>query len=269
MLSRYLWDIVLQRGPEYRGLVTASWDLLRGDTSSWPDRDFYLELIRASGQPALDVGCATGRLLLDYRAQGIDIDGVDESAEMLDLCREKAAELGIEVALYQQRMEELRLPRTYATILVPSSSFQLLNRPTDAEQALRRFSDHLQPGGLLVMSFMELWRAGEPLRQERLVEQAKRPADGATIRHWEDSQFEPQEQIARALGRYEIAVGGATTETVHHEYWIRWYTQRQARELYSRNGFGDLSVVREFTRQPAIERNRMFCVIGHKPRPID
>ncbi|HYB01252.1 MAG TPA: class I SAM-dependent methyltransferase, partial [Ktedonobacteraceae bacterium] len=75
---------------EYRGLIAEAWDLLRGDTSEWEDRPFYRDIIRASGQPALDIGCGTGRLLLDYLADGIDIDGVDVSPEMLEVCRQKA-----------------------------------------------------------------------------------------------------------------------------------------------------------------------------------
>jgi len=42
---------------EYAGLKARSWDALRGDTSGWDDRSFYLELIEEVGQPVLDVGC--------------------------------------------------------------------------------------------------------------------------------------------------------------------------------------------------------------------
>ena len=115
------------------GMMASAWDLLRGDTSSWPDRFFYKDLILKYGQPALDVGCGTGRLLLDYLAQGIDIDGVDNSPEMLAICAEKAQQLGLHPQLFEQPMERLNLPRTYRTIIVPSSSFQLL---TDLQSAL-------------------------------------------------------------------------------------------------------------------------------------
>jgi ubiquinone/menaquinone biosynthesis C-methylase UbiE len=95
------------------GMMASAWDLLRGDTSSWPDRFFYKDLILKYGQPALDVGCGTGRLLLDYLAQGIDIDGVDNSPEMLAICAEKAQQLGLHPQLFEQPMERLDLPRTY------------------------------------------------------------------------------------------------------------------------------------------------------------
>src|SRR4030066_234753 len=111
---------------EYHGMMAQTWDLFRGDTSNWEDRKFYLELIREFGTPVLDVGCGTGRLLLDYLSQGIDIDGMDISPEMLDLCRQKAEAIGLKPALYESPMESMRLPRHYQTILVPSSSFPLV-----------------------------------------------------------------------------------------------------------------------------------------------
>ena len=68
---------------EYQGLMAQTWDLLRGDTSVWPDRPFYRAIIEQRDGPALDVGCGTGRLLLDYLQSGLDVDGIDNSPEML------------------------------------------------------------------------------------------------------------------------------------------------------------------------------------------
>jgi ubiquinone/menaquinone biosynthesis C-methylase UbiE len=98
---------------EYQGLLASTWDLLRGDTSQWPDRVFYREVIRQAGEPALDVGCGTGRLLLDYMADGVDVDGVDNSPEMLALCGQKAEKLRLKPNLYEQEMASLALPRRH------------------------------------------------------------------------------------------------------------------------------------------------------------
>jgi ubiquinone/menaquinone biosynthesis C-methylase UbiE len=84
-----------QESYEYKGLMATAWDLLRGDTSNWEDRFFYRDLIIRYGQPVLDVGCGTGRLLLDSLAQGIAIDGVDVSPDMLAICAEKAQLSGL------------------------------------------------------------------------------------------------------------------------------------------------------------------------------
>jgi hypothetical protein len=72
---------------EYTGLLAATWDLFRGDTSHWPDRAFYKSVIAESGQPALDVGCATGCLILDYLSKSIDIECVDTSPVIFGICQ--------------------------------------------------------------------------------------------------------------------------------------------------------------------------------------
>jgi hypothetical protein len=65
---------------EYRGLMAENWDLLRGDTSGWPDAGWFRTVVEQGAGPALDVGCGTGRTLLDFLAQGLDIDGLDKLA---------------------------------------------------------------------------------------------------------------------------------------------------------------------------------------------
>jgi hypothetical protein len=53
---------------EYRGMMAKTRDLFRGDISDWEDRDLFLEIIQASGQPGLNLGCGIGRLLVDNLA---------------------------------------------------------------------------------------------------------------------------------------------------------------------------------------------------------
>ena len=65
------------------GLVARWWALFRDDG---PEIEFFRRYVEA-GQPALDLACGTGRLLVPYVASGLDVDGVDMSADMIGYCR--------------------------------------------------------------------------------------------------------------------------------------------------------------------------------------
>jgi ubiquinone/menaquinone biosynthesis C-methylase UbiE len=245
------------------------WDLLRGDTSQWEDRPFYRQIIAESGQPVLDVGCGTGRLLLDYLQQGIDIDGVDNSPEMLALCRQKAQQLGLQPALYQQTMETLDLPRTYRIILVPSSSFQLVIEPDDASTALRRFFQHLAPGGTLVMAFLSYHMADEqrPIVTEEWQQEVTRPGDGAIVRRWSRSTIDRVKQLEHTEDRYDVIVNGevVASESLSRSPATRIYTQEQVVKVVEGAGFTNVHVCSGFTRQPATATDAVFTVLGTKP----
>lgn len=253
---------------EYNGLMAQTWDLFRGDTSAWEDRQFYLELIRLSGEPVLDVGCGTGRILLDYLSAGVDIEGIDNSPEMLELCREKAAQMGLNPVLYTGRMESMHLPRQYQTILVPSSSFQLLLDPADAAQAMQRFHAHLRPGGMLVMPFMQAWKRGEPLvRDWHQTGEEVRTGDGVTLRRWSYSRFDPDTQLEHTQDRYEVIEDGKVIAEELHERSpaTREYTRQQAEDLYQQAGFTHLVVYKGFTHEPAADEEELFTLTGRKP----
>ena len=54
------------------------------------DVGFFWDAIERCGEPALDAGCGTGRLLLPFLRSGMDVDGSDVSGDMLGWCATKA-----------------------------------------------------------------------------------------------------------------------------------------------------------------------------------
>lgn len=130
----------------HHGLVARWWSLFR---DSGPEIDYFGQFV-AAGQPALDVACGTGRLLVPWVAAGLDVDGVDVSADMIRLCREAAQAVGRAPNLYCQAMHDLDLQRRYQTIIVCGGLGLGSTREQD-QQALRRLHDHLEPGGRLIL----------------------------------------------------------------------------------------------------------------------
>ena len=131
------------------GLVATWWSEFNDDFRSH-EVPYFQKFIESDGQPALDVACGTGRLLLPYLRAGLDVDGCDVSSDMIALCREKATREGLSPNLYVQPMHELDLPRRYRTIYVCGAFGLGSNRSHDLE-ALKRFHEYLEPGGTLLL----------------------------------------------------------------------------------------------------------------------
>ena len=131
----------------HHGLVARWWAEFNLDG---PQIDFFRPFVE-SGQPALDVACGTGRLLIPYLGAGLDVDGCDISHDMLALCRERAEREELSPpTLYAQPVHELDLPRRYRTIVFCGGLGLGGEREHDLE-GLRRLHRHLEPGGTLVL----------------------------------------------------------------------------------------------------------------------
>ncbi len=250
---------------EYTGLKARAWDALRGDTSGWDDRGFYLGLIGELGQPVLDVGCGTGRLLLDFLAQGIDIDGVEVSPEMVAMLRAKAAVAGIDLAgrVHQAAMETMDIGRRYRVILVPSSSFQLLIEPSAASAAMQRYHDHLEPGGTLVMPWIDLaqdYPGGAVVGDTREVALP----DGSVIRVASSGWFDPATGLEHTDERYERLIERVVVEQerIVRSPATRQYDRDTILRLHETAGFREVAWLSGFTRSVALADDRVVTTLA-------
>ncbi|MGI9051286.1 MAG: class I SAM-dependent methyltransferase, partial [Ilumatobacteraceae bacterium] len=130
----------------HHGLIARWWATFNLDG---PEIDFFGELV-AAGQPALDVACGTGRLLVPWVAGGMDVDGVDASADMIAACCAAASQADRTPQLFVQPVHQLDLSRRYATIVMCGGLGLGGSRQQDVE-GLRRMLAHLRPGGLLAL----------------------------------------------------------------------------------------------------------------------
>ncbi len=234
----------------YTGIVAELYAPLR---SAVPDPDIYAAFVRAAGEPALELGCGGGDPIIDLRSRGLDVEGVDSSAAMLDRCRAAAADRGVDVVVHQQRMQELDLPRRFRCIYLAGPTFNLLATDEDALEALRRIRAHLElDGSVLVPLFI-------PTPTERLGRpvEAIEP-DGATIRVTPISESRDEElRIQETVLRYErISDAGHTSED--RPWTLHWHSQEGFRSLAADAGLRTEAVL-DAHGEPASPEDTTFA----------
>ena len=221
----------------YTGIVAELYAPLK---SASQDPEPYARFIEASGQPALELGCGSGDPLLDLRRRGLDVDGVDSSADMLAICRRRAADEGVAVTVHHQAMESLDLPRRYRSIFLAGPTFNLLPDDATARRALERIRDHLAAdGSALVPLFIPAPTAEEALGVPRTA----REPDGSTISVTAmDEERDDDARTQRTTLRYERVTAGRRT-TVDRAWVLHWHTQEDFRSLAASVGLATVSVL--------------------------
>ena len=132
----------------YGRLATEVYDITKPLGHSFGDVEFYLERLKSCTGRVLEPAVGTGRVLIPLMEAGLEIEGADNSPEMLAVCRARCAERGLEPVLHEEDLGSLSSPERYEAIIVPAGSFLLIERREQSLGALKRFREHLLPGGV-------------------------------------------------------------------------------------------------------------------------
>jgi SAM-dependent methyltransferase len=255
----------------WTGLAAQAWDPSGGDEPFY-DLDFIQRIIEQNGGPALDVGCGTGRLLLRYLAAGLDVEGVDTSADMLAICREKARQQGLTPVLYQQAMQALDLPRCYRTIFIPCGTLCLIIDRDEAMEALCRFNDHLERGGTLIFNLFWQFDQGGPLSDKPLgafgewgdLWSHAQPDGGVIAQHLKIEKIDRVEQILWAKRRYQLIRDGQVLEEEIFDSNERWYGKYEMVLMLEKAGFREVQVKDGWSDEDFCERHGAMVFVAKK-----
>ncbi len=197
------------------------------------DLDFHLALARRSGDPVLELGCGTGRVLSVLAAAGFQCTGVDASEAMLARARTRLEGLGLVGDLVCQRAEHLSLAGQFRTILWPLDGFALLVQQDDQVAALRAARAHATHDARLVIDVSNGNLRGGNEAADEVVHHltAPDPQTGRPITKWAARRPHPEDQIDEISFFYdEQAVDGAIHRTIA-ELRLRWFTRSELQLL--------------------------------------
>ncbi|MEZ5966258.1 MAG: class I SAM-dependent methyltransferase [Planctomycetota bacterium] len=230
------------------------------------DIPFWLQFAHEGQGPVLEVGCGTGRILVRLLEAGLDVDGVDSSAPMLEYARGKVAQLGHRSSLTLASMDDFTLPRRYRRVICAFNSFAH-NLTTRAQLAtLVRCREHLDPGGEfgLHLSFPrpELWTGPA----DRVLEhEAPHPSGDGMLRIYDTRTFDPVQQTQVSdMDIEHIDAAGRLRESVRSHTELRWIYKNELELLLERAGFSRFEIHGDFDRSPLTRDSHSLLAIASR-----
>lgn len=249
----------------YSGLAVLHWQTI-SQTDPMRDRAFFREVISRRSGPALELGCGVGRLLLSFREEGLDVSGVDRSAEMLDECHREAKERGPAVTLHRQSMEVLELGTKYTCIYIPCGSLMCVVGKQNARKALERCRAHLEPGGLLAFN-LYVMGSGDRLSEAGAAEPFQPKAD----RQLPDGRRlvvearliseDPVSQLWTEERRYRLFQGDELLLEETRQDQGHWYELEEICEMVEEAGFEKPIVTGDYSSEPLGPHHQVIMVV--------
>jgi ubiquinone/menaquinone biosynthesis C-methylase UbiE len=231
---------------------------------------FYERRIRANGGVALDQACGTGRHIFPLLARGLEVHGADISADALRFARQEVEAQGVTPVLYHQRMEECDLPQRYGTIYVANCTFQILSERQQALSTLKRFWQHLLPGGQLLLELavhpevtqgINIHDVDHPIRWD--AERRRGQAGEIVTMLWSES-VDLFEQKLVSKRRYDLYVDGQIVRSEVHAHSMRWYFKHEILMMLEKTGYEDLVTYGDFSDNPATKDSQTVVYAGRR-----
>jgi SAM-dependent methyltransferase len=250
---------------EYRKLHAEWYEYL---SAASPDLsleiDFWVRCVQAAGQPVLELGSGTGKILVPLLEKGIDITGIDTSDDMMARCRDLCQAKGLKPQLSEQSMVDFCLPRQFSLAILPSGSLGLFTADKDIGSMFGRVLAHLKPGGTFIYGFEQVPEKPDKNNNNWTGNWARGPGDVviAWRRHW---RYDEASHVWECLFIVERFVGGRLVETEANERTGRFFSLEEAVEYATAAGFAEIRTTDRLTEEPPRRNSASVIVRCRKP----
>ena len=173
---------------------------------TWSEEvDFMEDVFQLGpGSSVLDVGCGTGRHSVELARRGYQVTGIDFSAGMLAVARQKAEQVGVHVDWIEADVTTFRFDKLFdAAICMTEAAFALLTPRQDPSQhdmaILRNVNAALKLGGQFMLNATNGFRMIRLMSAEDIANGNFDPVTLVNVSEctWDDADGNAQSILAR------------------------------------------------------------------------
>ncbi len=209
----------------------------------------------------LDLGCGTGSLTELLAAEGYDMIGVDNAADMLEIAMEKRIANGRDILYLLQDMREFEL---YGTVAAVVSICDSINYILDYKDLVRVFSlvnNYLDPGGVFIFDFNTEYKYRELLGESTIAENRE---EGSFI--WEN-YFDEETRI----NEYDLTLfirkenkPESLFQKFEETHYQRAYSLEEIKKALKEGGLVFEACYDAFTKEPPKQDSERIYIVARE-----
>lgn len=248
-------------------LFSHYYDLDQGDIQD--DIQFHLDYAHRCGEPILELGCGTGRLLLPLASEGFRVTGIEIATTMLAIARQKVRKAGLDdlITLIQGDMRGFQLPSRFSLAICALNTIMHLPSLEDQFALVNTVRSHLKPGGLFLLDLLNPHTSA--LSDERtpllLEKEMLDPESGNRVFKLYSQRVDLASQVAEITLIYdEIDQRGRVKRTLVPTR-MRWLYPYEARLMLEAAGLRVEAIFGSYDLEPYHTESERLLFVAYVP----
>lgn len=219
------------------------------------DYDVISKLAKGA-RSVLDLGCGTG-VLSARLAKNADVVAVDPAGAMLDIARQRYAEMNID--WIEEDARDLRLDRKFDLIVLSGHAFQVFLTKEDQCQVLNTIAEHLTDEGRFVFDSRNPYFSAS---KERIKAETIRKFEHSQlgeVEAWNESAYDVHSGVLTYSNSYRL-VGASEIKTAQEQ--IKYTPKTTLMELMDEAGLDIIQCFGDWDETPFQKTSREIILIG-------
>ena len=219
-------------------------ELYEAEHRNWTDDlGLYRALAARAGGPVLELGCGSGRVAIALAEAGHEVHGIDSSAAMLAIARDKLAQRNLPVTFTLGDLRRFERQRDVGLVICALDTLLHLPSADDVRDTLAAAHAVLRAGGLLALDVVHPSPDLLAMRDGVVRRQSTFAGPGGThVTHFVSWDVDPDAQTIDTTHFYDWMTDAGFVQRRTTSFRLRYIRRGEAEDGLRAAGFGDVEL---------------------------
>jgi ubiquinone/menaquinone biosynthesis C-methylase UbiE len=230
------------------------------------DLDLIHTIVETVGDPVLELGCGSGRVLASLGDLEMRLTGVDNSAEMLERSRERLKDTS-NVTLIESTMDATGLPdNSFGVVLIALNTLMHAGTADEQRSVLREAFRVLDPRGQLYIDLPNPHGGAFDFVDHQVAMEGswQSAADGSAVSKFSSRTVSRAEQRIKTDIWYDIAEPDSTIQRIATRFELRYLYPSELLLLLELAGFIECQAYGTYELDPLTDSSPRLIVTAEK-----